>query len=59
MVIFGLELVEDMLNHPFLVDQEADAVQAVINPAHEAIPLEVGYDVKFDISMKKPTLTSG
>jgi len=58
-MIFGLELVENMLNDTVFIDQKADAVQAVIGLAHEVLPLEMGYDSRFDFSMKKLTLTSG
>ena len=35
MVRFGLELVEYVFNNTVFVDQEADAVQAIVNLTHE------------------------
>lgn len=44
MVGFGFELVKHMLNDTFLIDKEANTVQAVIDLAHASLPLEIFSD---------------
>ncbi len=59
MVVFGLELVEDMLDNTIFIYQEADTVQAVIFLAHIAPPLEKIYDENLDYFQKSLSLIVG